>query len=136
MFAASAVLMLMLIFFAINPFDLQASRGSKKKFRKENLKVVLQKYLNKVADKSSSVNEKERFAKKIVARCESDGILVYYRYQGTEVVDTLSLSGYLTRLRVLDYRQPKLINITKETEKSKVKELRIVEGRQESKSDI
>ncbi|OJJ20549.1 hypothetical protein BKI52_19035 [marine bacterium AO1-C] len=135
-FAASAVLMLMLIFFAMNPLGLHAFQGGKKKFRKENLKVVLQKYLNKVADKSSSVNEKERFAKKIVARCESDGILVYYRYKGTEVVDTLSLASYLTRLRVLGYRQPKLVNITKEAEKSKVTELRIVEDRQESKSDI
>lgn len=130
-FAASAVLMLMLIFFAINPIDLHASQNNKKAFRKENLKVVLQKYFNKVSDSKLSTVEKERFAKKIVARCESDGILVFYRYKGTQVVDTLSLASYLTRLKVLDYRKPTLVNITKETKKSRITELRILETRKE-----
>ena len=130
-FAASAVLMLMLIFFAVNPVDLHASQNNKKAFGKENLKVVLQKYLNKVSDSKLSTNEKERFAKKIVARCESDGILVFYRYKGTQVVDTLSLASYLTRLKVLDYRSPTLVNIAKEDKKSRITELRIIETRKE-----
>lgn len=130
-FAASAVLMLMLIFFAINPVDLHASQNNKKAHRKENLKLVLQKYFNKVADNQLTSSEKERYAKKIVARCESDGILVFYRYKGTQVVDTLSLASYLTRLKVLDYRSPTLVGLSKEAKKNRVTELRIIEARRE-----
>lgn len=135
-FAASAVLMLMLIFFALKPVYLHASQNNKKITRKTNLKVVLQTYLNKVATAGLPVNEKERFAKKIIAHCESDGILVLYRYKDTQIQDTLSLASYLTRLKVLGYRRPQIVKVLGGDKKNGITELRIVEDRKESKSDI
>lgn len=135
-FAASAVLMLMLIFFALKPVYLHASQNNKKNARKKDLKVILQTYLNKVATAGLPVNEKERFAKKIVAHCESDGILVLYRYKDTQIQDTLSLASYLTRLKVLSYRHPQIVKVLGGDKKNGITELRIVEDRKESKSDI
>ncbi|WP_045113559.1 hypothetical protein [Microscilla marina] len=135
-FAASFVLMLMLIFFTLKPVYLRASQPTKKVFKTENLKLVLQNYFNKVATANLSAQEKDRFANKIISRCESDGILVFYRYKDTKVQDTLSLASYLTRLKILGYRQPRVMAIQRNAQQKAVTELRIVEDRKKTKSDI
>lgn len=135
-FAASSVLMLMLIFFALKPLYLRTSQNNSKTPKKENLKLVLQNYFDKVAADHLPVREKERFAKKIIARCESDGILVMYRYKNTNVEDTVSLASYLTRLKVLTYCQPQVIEVHRGVNEKGVSELRIIEDRKKSKSDI
>lgn len=135
-FAASSVLMLMLIFFTLRPVYLGGAQPSKKVFKKQNLKVVLQKYFNKVVAVGLSTQEKERFAQKIISKCESDGILVFYRYKDTNVQDTLSLASYLNRIKILGHRQPQVVAIQRNTQKKAITELRIVEDRKKTKSDI
>lgn len=135
-FAASSVLMLMLIFFTLKPVYLRASQPAKKVFKKENLKVTLQKYFNQVVATGLSIQEKDRFAQKIIAQCESDGILVFYRYKDTHVQDTLSLASYLNRIKILGYRQPQVVAIQRNAKKKVVTELTIVEDRKETKSNI
>lgn len=112
------------------------AQPSKKVFKKKDLKVALQKYFNKVVATGLSIQEKERFAQKIISQCESDGILVFYRYKDTDVQDTLSLASYLNRIKILEYRQPQVVAIRRNAQKKAITELRIVEDRKKTKSDI